>query len=53
MRHCATCEKPFSPRQGDQRFCCDLCRWRWHDAEKTEALRVYRELVRQHSEAAE
>ena len=53
MRHCATCDKEFAPRQGDQRFCSDTCRYRFHAEEKVEALRVYRELVRQHAQAAE
>jgi hypothetical protein len=53
MRHCTTCAKEFVPRQGDQRFCSDFCRYRYHAEEKAEALRVYRELVRQAGEAAE
>jgi ribosomal protein L37AE/L43A len=53
MRHCATCNKEFVPRQYDHQYCCDHCRWTAHNREKIEAVRVYRELVRQAGEAAE
>ena len=53
MRHCATCNREFLPRQDDHRFCCDTCRYTYHAQEKAEAIRVYRELVRQHGQAAE
>ena len=45
---CAECEKPFAPRQDDQRYCGAECRRVGHNArlnyEKGVALRVYRHL---------
>lgn len=49
---CAQCAKPIVKTQGSPRkkkFCGDICRWRFHNQERTDALKTVRAMRRRGS----
>lgn len=48
-KKCLHCDEPFVPREAKARFCCAECRIEYYANERREAVKRFREEMRQPS----